>query len=75
MVEYYLTPRPDIVIYENKQFTKPRFETKYLPIIQDKINSKSEKYCVREDRGSQLTNINDIIKVTKKEIRYEPCDK
>lgn len=45
---------------------------KYLPIIQNKINKKYvEKYPRHKDTGS-FTSIQQIIKVTKKEERYDP---
>ena len=33
MVKVYLTPRKDLVLFENGKFVKPRFEKKYLPQV------------------------------------------
>ena len=69
---FYLTPRNPIVIYDNNSFTSPNFEMKYLPILQDKINKKYvNKYAKHEDTGT-FTSIEQVIKVIKKEERYEP---
>ena len=69
---FYLTPRSPIVIYNNNSFTSPKFEMKYLPILQDKINKKyTNKYPRYKDIGT-FTNIEQVIKVVKKEERYEP---
>ena len=72
MIKLCLTPRKPIVIYNNKSFVEPKFEIKYLPMIQDKINKKYvEKYPHYDDTGS-FTSIDEVIKVTKKEERYTP---
>jgi len=72
MKNFYLTPRSPIVIYNNNSFTSPKFEMKYLPIIQDKIDKKNaNKYPRYEDTGT-FTSIEQVIKVIKKEERYEP---
>ena len=69
---FYLTPRKPIVIYDNKSFTSPNFEMKYLPILQDKINKKYvNKYPKHKDTGT-FTSVEQVIKVIKKEERYEP---
>jgi hypothetical protein len=69
---FYLTPRSPIVIYDNNSFTSPRFEMKYLPILQEKINKKYvNKYPKHEDTGV-FTSVEQVIKVVKKEERYEP---
>ena len=45
---------------------------KYLPIIQNKINKEYvKKYTLYEDTGV-FTNIEQIIKIVKKEERYDP---
>ena len=64
MKKICLTPRKPVVIYDNNSFLSSKFETKYLPIIQNKINSRCE------DTGI-FTNIEQIIKVVKKEERYD----
>jgi hypothetical protein len=71
MKKFYLTPRKPVVIYENKSFITPKFEMKYLPNIQDKIN----KQCTNryEDTGV-FTSIEQVIKVIKKEERNDPFD-
>jgi len=67
-----LTPKKPIVIYENNSFTQPKFENKYLPIIQELLNkdNKINKYARYVDTGT-FTNMEQIIKITKKEDRYE----
>ena len=72
MVKICLTPRKPVVIYSNNSFIEQKFEIKYLPIIQDKINKKYvEKYCRYEDTGT-FTSIDQVITVTKTEDRYDP---
>lgn len=72
MIKLCLTPRKPVVIYNNNSFTSQKFENKYLPIIQDKINEKHiEKYTRYKDTGN-FTNIDQIIKVVKKEERCDP---
>jgi len=69
---FYLTPRKPIVIYDNHSFTSPKFEMKYLPILQEKINKKYvNKYAKHKDTGT-FTSVEQVIKVIKKEERYEP---
>jgi hypothetical protein len=71
MKKICLTPRKHVVIYNNNSFISSKFEMKYLPIIQNKINKKYvEKYPRHTDTGS-FTSIEQIIKVIKKEERYE----
>jgi len=72
MKKICLTPRKPVVIYNNSAFITAKFQEKYLPIIQDKINKKYvEKYPLYKDTGT-FTNIGQIIRVTKKEERYDP---
>ena len=67
-----LTPRVPVVVFNNNSFITNKFKTKYLPFIQNKLDKKYvEKYCVYEDTGT-FTNIREVIKITKKEIRFEP---
>jgi hypothetical protein len=69
---FYLTPRKPILIYNNHSFTSPRFEMKYLPILQEKINKTYvNKYSRHKDTGT-FTGLEQVIKVIKKEERYEP---
>jgi len=71
VIHYCLTPKKDIIIYENNEFVNEQLKEKYLPIIQDKINGNYvEKYCVHKDDGN-FSNISEITKITKCEIRYE----
>ena len=71
MKKICLTPRKHVVIYNNNSFISSKFEMKYLPIIQNKINKKYlEKYPRHTETGS-FTSIEQIIKVIKKEERYE----
>jgi len=71
MIKLCLTPRKPVVIYSNNSFTKSNFEMKYLSIIQDKINKKCvEEYHRYKDIGI-FTSIEEVIKITKKEDRYE----
>lgn len=73
MIHLCLTPRKPVVIYENHSFVSPKLETKYLQMIQEKINGNDlEKYPHHKDTGA-LTNIDQIITITKKEERYDPC--
>jgi len=71
MKKLCLTPRKPVVIYSNNSFIEPKFEIKYLPIIQDKINKKYvEKYHRYKDTG-MFTSIEQVINITKKEVRHE----
>jgi hypothetical protein len=73
MKKICLTPRKPIVIYDNS-FISPKLEMKYLPFVTDKINKKYvEKYPRYEDTG-KFTSIEQVIKITKKEERYDPYD-
>jgi hypothetical protein len=70
MINICLTPRKPVVIYNNS-FLSQKLETKYLPIIQNKINHKyEEKYPRHTDTGSFIS-IEQIIKIIKKEERIE----
>jgi hypothetical protein len=69
LVNFCLTPKKDIVIYENNSFKSEKIKNKYIQIIKDKINN-NYKNTRLTDTGV-LTNINEIIKITKKEIRDE----
>jgi hypothetical protein len=71
MKKICLTPRKQVVIYNNHSFISPKLEMKYLPIIQNKINKKYvEKYPRYKDTGF-FTSIEQIINVVKKEERYD----
>lgn len=74
MRKFCLTPRKDLVIFENNNFTKPQFEEKYLPMLKNKIKKKYIVKCGlkgEKDTG-KFSDISEIIKVTKEETRYEP---
>lgn len=76
MKEYLLTSKKPIIIYRNNSFVTKKLETKYLPFIYNKLNKiYVEDYCMYEDTGT-FTEMSEIIRITKKEIRYEPenCD-
>jgi len=75
MTKICLTPRKPVVIYDNNSFISSKFEMKYLPIIQNKINKKYvNKYTRYEDTGV-FTQIEQIIKIVKKEERYDPSSR
>lgn len=64
--EFTLSPRSPIVIYENNSFVTQKLETKYLPIVQNKLNKiYVNNLCLYEDTGS-FTDIGEVIKITKK---------
>uniref|UniRef100_A0A6C0EPA7 Uncharacterized protein n=1 Tax=viral metagenome TaxID=1070528 RepID=A0A6C0EPA7_9ZZZZ len=71
MVKLCLTPRNHMIIYLNGLFIKEKFKNKYLPIIQDKITGKTEKIWLNYVDTGELTDIRQIIKITKKEIRNQ----
>jgi hypothetical protein len=71
MKKICLKPRNPIVIYKDNTFITPKLESKYLPLIQEKINDKdTDNTCIFEDTGV-FTNISEVVNITKKEIRYE----
>jgi hypothetical protein len=73
MKKICLTPRKPVIIYENHAFVSPKFETKYLDIIQTKIKQINRvKYSRIKEIGGTLTSIEQVIKITKKEDRYDP---
>ncbi len=75
MKKICLTPRKPVVIYNNNSFISQKLESKYLPLIQNKINKKClEKYSHYEDTGI-FTRIDEIINVVKTEQRYDPNDR
>jgi hypothetical protein len=73
MKKLCLTPRKPFIIYENEKFISKKIENKYLPIISKKQNCKKNKYCKYKDTG-KFTDISEIIKITKKETRFDPMD-
>jgi hypothetical protein len=72
MKKICLTPRKPVVIYDNNSFISSKFEMKYLSIIQDKIKKNCMKKYTRYEDTGVFTNIKQIIKVVKKEERYNP---
>jgi len=71
MIKICLTPRKPVVIYTNNKFVTPHFETKYLPMIQNKLNKNYvKKYSRHKDTGT-FTSIEQVIKITKKEERND----
>jgi hypothetical protein len=72
MMHYYLTPKKDVIIYQNNEFVNEQIKLKYLPIIQNKINGTYvNKYNDYKDNGS-FSNISEVTQITKCETRYEP---
>lgn len=74
MKKICLIPRKPVIIYNGKSFVSEKFETKYLHVIQDKINKKQvdKSYCYK-DTGI-LTSLEQVIKITKKEERDDPYE-
>ena len=71
IIHYCLTPKEDVIIYQNNEFINEEIKEKYVPIIQDKINGNYiEEYCVHKDEG-KFSDISEITKITKCEMRYE----
>lgn len=73
MKKMCLTPNKPLVVYNNNTFVSSKLETKYLPFIQEKLKQKRVKYVRYTDTGV-FTSIDQIIKITKKEERYDPYD-
>lgn len=83
-----LTPRPPLVIYEKDAFVSFHLEQKYRPIVEKQIkgyiqsNQKEgegeggeegeEEYKRHEDIGIPPESFAEIVKITRKEDRYEP---
>jgi len=74
MIKLCLTSRKSVIIYSDNNFISNRMKQKYLHLLKNKINGNyNNEYYLYKDTGL-LTNINQIIKVTKKEIRYQYGD-
>jgi hypothetical protein len=71
MIKLCLTPRKPVVIYCNNSFTNERFQDKYLQIIQNKLDKININEYSRFTDSGNFTNINEIIRINKKELRYE----
>jgi len=69
--DFILKPREPILIYENNKYIKAKFKNKYEILIKNKVNEKQIPFYFNEyqDIGI-LTNIDDIIKITKIERRH-----
>ena len=81
MVNICLTPRKPVVLYRNNNFINKKIKEKYLPIIIDKIHTEGLRSVSSNEvpfGGAQRTqtgiisDISEIIEVTKHEERYEP---
>ena len=72
MEAFMLKPRPDVVVYSDKQYTTEFLRDKYEPFICKKIENKKSKKIRYVDTG-KLKNIDDIITITRFERRYEPA--
>ena len=70
MEEFMMKPRPDLIIYSNKQYKSDFLREKYEPLILEKIEGNTEDHIRYSDTG-KLNKLDDIITVTKFEIRYE----
>jgi hypothetical protein len=70
MEEFMMKPRKDLIIYSNKQYKSDFLRNKYEPLIVEKIENKHKDHIRYSDTG-KLNNFDDIITVTKFEIRYE----
>jgi hypothetical protein len=67
-----LTPRKDCVVYCDGKFVNEKMQEKYLSSIVNKMNGKCvEEYFYNRDTGT-FSSFLDILKITRKEIRYEP---
>jgi len=70
MEEFMMKPRPDLIIYSNKQYKSDFLREKYEPLILEKIEGNPKDHIRYSDTG-KLNKLDDIITVTKFEIRYE----
>lgn len=71
MKKYCLMPRKPFVLYQNYRWFSKAAEKKYLPWIHKKIAKKYvEKWRIFRDNGT-IANMSDVVKITKKEFRYE----
>lgn len=72
IINFSLTPRKDLVIYSNGDFANDHLREKYLPILKNKIEKiYSVDLCPKSDSGEHFADLSDLIKVTRKEERYE----
>lgn len=71
MEAFILKPRPDVIIYSDKQYKSDFLQEKYKPYIIKKIEEKKTKKIRYDDTG-KLNCFDDIISVTRFELRYEP---
>jgi len=71
MEAFMLKPRPEVIVYSDKQYKSEFLREKYEPMIVEKIAAKKNKKFRYTDTG-KLKSLDDIISVTKFERRYEP---
>ena len=70
--EFCLTPKKPLVIFENGEFINDKLKQKYLPMVINNLNHVYlEKFCINKEDIGELKDINDILIITKKEVRYE----
>ena len=71
-----LTPRNDLVIYENGKFRNENWRAKYLQLIHNKINKNYlvDTVC-KQDIGETLKDWEKVTKITKSEFRHEMGEK
>lgn len=72
VIQYHLTPKAPIPIMENGCFVTDTLREKYEPILRDKILKRYIGNAVLYEDTGVLTQLSEIIRVTKKEIRYTP---
>ena len=67
-----LMPRQSRIIFKDGEFINEKIKEKYLPLILKKVNN-NRLSGDNKDTGL-FADIKDIIKVTKKELRYRQCE-
>lgn len=67
-----LIPRKWIVIFKEGSFINNKLEEKYLPMVLKKINN--DRLSGDNKDTGLFTDVTDIIKITKKELRYRQCE-
>lgn len=72
MQKMSLTPRKPVVLYKDGCFTKEHFRTKYLPFIELILSKKYKNKDSRYENTGLFDHFEQIIKITKKEDRYDP---
>lgn len=69
--KFMLTPRPNVIIYSEKQYKSDFLREKYEPLIVKKIK-ETKRVIMRYEDSGKLRSLDDIITVTKFEVRYDP---